>query len=126
MLIQSHSADLATPTGPMRTYVHRPVAEGRFPVILLYSEIVQQTGPIERAARLMAGHGYAVLVPEVFHELNPPGTVLAYDNAGRDKGNADKASKNATAYDDDNRALIAYAQSQDWAADRLGAMGFCR
>ena len=66
MIIQSHIADLPTPTGTMRTYVHRPAGEGRYPVILFYSEIFQQTGPIERAARLMAGHGYAVLVPEVF------------------------------------------------------------
>ncbi len=125
MLVQTHSADLDTPTGLMRTYIHRPQAQGRFPVLLLYSEIFQQTGPIERAARLMAGHGYAVLVPEVFHESNPAGTVLAYDDAGRNKGNADKAGKNATAYDSDNRALVAFAQSQPWAGERMGAMGFC-
>ena len=78
MNIQSHIVDLTTPTGVMRTYVHRPAGEGAYPAILFYSEIFQQTGPIERAARFMAGHGYAVLVPEVFHELNPIGTVLGY------------------------------------------------
>jgi len=63
------------------------------PTILFYSEIFQQTGPIQRAAIYIAGHGYAVLVPEVFHELNPIGTVLGYDDAGRIKGNDDKAAK---------------------------------
>ncbi|MFM6979401.1 MAG: dienelactone hydrolase family protein, partial [Methylophilaceae bacterium] len=63
MNIQSHIVDLNTPSGVMRTYIHRPAGEGRFPAILFYSEIFQQTGPIERAARFMAGHGYAVLVP---------------------------------------------------------------
>lgn len=125
MLIQQHVVDLATPSGAMRTYVHRPVAAGPWPAILFYSEIFQQTGPIERAARWMAGHGYAVLVPEVFHELNPAGTVLAYDGAGRDKGNADKASKSVTAYDADNAALIAWVATQPWYANKLGAMGFC-
>ena len=88
MLIQSDFIDLDTPTGVMRTYIHRPNSNGQFPVILFYSEIFQQTGPIERAAKIIASHGYAVLVPEVFHELNPIGTILEYDNAGREKGRA--------------------------------------
>jgi carboxymethylenebutenolidase len=125
MIIQSHIADLPTATGTMRTYVHRPKAEGKFPSILFYSEIFQQTGPIERAARFMAGHGYAVLVPEVFHELNPIGTVLGYDDAGRDKGNADKSAKDVEGYDTDNRAMIEYIQQQPWASGDIAAMGFC-
>jgi len=123
--VQSHIVDLNTPTGIMRTYVHRPAGDGRFPAILFYSEIFQQTGPIERAARFMAGHGYAVLVPEVFHELNPIGTVLGYDDAGRDKGNADKAAKDVQAYDSDNRVLIDYLKQQAWCTGDIGAMGFC-
>ena len=128
MQIQSYHVDLTTPTGIMRTYVHRPAGDGCYPSILLYSEIFQQTGPIERSARLMAGHGYAVLVPEVFHELNPIGTVLAYDNAGRDKGNADKAAKSVEGYDSDNAAMIAWLQQpaqQIWCNGHIGAMGFC-
>jgi len=125
MNIQSHIVDLPTPTGTMRTYVHRPAGEGRYPAILFYSEIFQQTGPIERAARLMAGHGYAVLVPEVFHELNPIGTVLGYDDAGREKGNADKSAKPVESYDTDNVALIEYVKKQPWSTGEIGAMGFC-
>jgi len=125
MIIQSQHVDLATPTGTMRTYVHRPAGEGRYPAVLFYSEIFQQTGPIERAARFLAGHGYAVLVPEIFHELNPAGTVLAYDNAGRDKGNADKAGKSVEGYDSDNRAMIEWLNAQPWYSGQLGAMGFC-
>jgi carboxymethylenebutenolidase len=109
----------------MRTYVHRPVHSNKIPAILFYSEIFQQTGPIARAAAYMAGHGYAVLVPEVFHELNPIGTVLGYDDAGRDKGNADKAAKDVQGYDTDNRAVIDFLNTQDWYNGNLGAMGFC-
>lgn len=125
MLTQSHFVDLPTPTGVMRTYVHRPTGDKAYPAILFYSEIFQQTGPIERAARLMAGKGYAVLVPEVFHELNPIGTVLGYDDAGRDKGNADKAAKDVQGYDSDNRAMIEYLGKQSWYNGHVGAMGFC-
>ena len=125
MLIQSEVIDLPTPTGVMRVYVHRPAHTNKVPAILFYSEIFQQTGPIERSARFMAGQGYAVLVPEVFHELNPIGTVLGYDDAGRDKGNADKAAKDAQGYDTDNRAMIEWLNKQPWYSGNLGAMGYC-
>ena len=62
MLIQSEFVDLNTPTGIMRTYVHKPVTHKKTPAILFYSEIFQQTGPIERAAKIIAGHGFTVLV----------------------------------------------------------------
>ncbi|QLG89466.1 dienelactone hydrolase family protein [Chitinibacter bivalviorum] len=125
MMIKSEITDLNTATGVMRTYVHRPAEAGQYPTILFYSEIFQQTGPIERAAKIIAGHGYNVLVPEVFHELNPIGTVLAYDDAGRDKGNADKMAKSVEGYDTDNAAMIAWAKQQPWHSGDFGAMGFC-
>ena len=125
MLVHSQGADISTPTGVMRTYIHKPTHNKKVPAILFYSEIFQQTGPIARAAAFMAGHGYAVLVPEVFHELNPIGTVLGYDDAGRDKGNADKAAKDVQGYDTDNRAMIDFLNTQDWYSGNLGAMGFC-
>ena len=46
--------DLATPSGPMRTSIFRPAAPGRYPGLLLYSEIFQVTGPIRRTAALLA------------------------------------------------------------------------
>ncbi|KDO19681.1 hypothetical protein SPRG_14761 [Saprolegnia parasitica CBS 223.65] len=126
MMIVSEHVDLPTPTGVMRTYVHRPTdASTRYPTILLFSEIFQQTGPIERTARYVAGHGYVVLVQEVFHELNPIGTILAYDDAGKDKGNADKSAKLVTTYDSDNAAAIAWAKTQPWCSGAFGSMGFC-
>ena len=125
MLIQSEYVDLNTPTGIMRTYVHKPVTNKKTPAILFYSEIFQQTGPIERAAKIIAGHGFTVLVSEVFHELNPMGTILAYDDAGRDKGNADKSAKDAEGYDTDNQAMIAWIKKQPWFSGHMGAMGFC-
>ena len=108
MTIQEEFVDLATPTGPMRTYVLRPTAGGKYPGIVLYSEIFQMTGPIRRAAAFYAGHGFVVAVPEIYHELEPAGTVLAYDQAGADKGNFDKTAKEISAYDSDARAALDY------------------
>ena len=44
-------------------------------------------GPIHRMAKLVAGHGFLVVVPEIFHDLETPGPVLAYDKAGTARGN---------------------------------------
>lgn len=117
--------DLPTPTGPMRTYLFRPAAEGRFPGLVLFSEIFQATGPIRRTAAFFAGHGYIVAVPEVYHELEAAGTVLAYDQAGADKGNADKYGKELSSYDSDTRAVLDHLRSRDDCTGRLGAIGIC-
>lgn len=125
MLIQNHTVDLTTATGTMRTYVYRPLAAGNYPAILFYSEIFQQTGPIRRSAQIMAGHGFIVLVPEVFHELNEIGTVLGYDDAGRDKGNQDKFAKPLEDHDTDTAAMVDYIATLPYANGKIGSMGFC-
>jgi carboxymethylenebutenolidase len=127
MIITDHEhADLATPFGTMRTYVFRPVAAGRYPGIVLFSEIFQVTGPIRRTAALLAGHGYVVAVPEVFHELEAePGVVLAYDDAGAERGNAHKVAKELASYDADARAALDFLAGHDACSGRLGVIGIC-
>lgn len=125
MITQHHFEDLQTPTGPMRTYIYRPVADGQWPCIIFYSEIFQQTAPIARAANILAGHGFVVLVPEVFHELNLIGTVLGYDDAGKDKGNNDKWAKPLEDHDADTQVMIDFAKAQKYCTGFVGAMGVC-
>ncbi len=125
MVLQEEQTELTTPTGSMRTYVYRPVARGRYPGIVLFSEIFQRTGPIKRTAAFMAGHGFVVAVPEIFHELEPAGAELAYDQAGADKGNADKVGKPVSAYDADARAALAFLEASSHCTGKLGAMGIC-
>jgi carboxymethylenebutenolidase len=118
--------DVPTSNGPMRTYFFRPTVEStQFPGIILYSEIFQMTGPIRRFATFLAGHGYLVAVPEVYHELEPAGTVLAYDQAGSDKGNYDKYAKELAAYDDDSRSLLGHMARMPECNGRLGVVGIC-
>lgn len=125
MQIRQHNEDLPTATGTMRCYVYRPVTAGKYPAIVFYSEIFQHTGPISRSAALMASHGFVVIVPEVFHELNPIGTVLGYDDAGKDKGNNDKWQKPLVNYDSDLVAIIGYCQTAAFCSGTVGAMGVC-
>lgn len=125
MLVIQETQDIVTPSGPMRTYIYRPEAQGQFPSIIFYSEIFQQTAPIARAANILASHGFVVLVPEVFHELNPIGTVLAYDESGKDKGNADKFTKPLEHHDSDTQALVDFALQQTYCTGKIGSMGVC-
>ena len=117
--------DLATPSGPMRTYLFRPTAPGKYPGILLYSEIFQVTAPIRRTAALLAGHGLVVAVPEIYHEFEPAGAVLAYDQAGADRGNVLKTTKPLAAYDADARAALAFLRGYEHCTGKLGVMGIC-
>ena len=86
MIIQNETQDVdVTGSGPMRLHLFRPVLPGRYPGVLFYSEIYQVTDPIRRLAAFFAGHGFCVAVPEVYHEDEPPGTVLRYDQPGTDR-----------------------------------------
>lgn len=125
MITQQHSCQIQTPTGTMRAQIYRPVMDGQFPSIIFYSEIFQITAPIARSANLMAGLGYVVIVPEVFHELNPMGTVLGYDDAGKEKGNNDKWTKPLESHDSDTQALIDFLRQQPYCTQHVGAMGVC-
>ena len=117
--------DLSTPTRPMR--VHRFIPqEGIWPAVILYSEIYQMTGPISRLAARLACEGFEVLVPEVYHEYEAPGTLLRYDKEGTDRGNFLKFEKPVPSFDCDSKALIDSLLNRPencWKG--VGTIGFC-
>jgi carboxymethylenebutenolidase len=128
MIIRSdETADIEVPgaAGQMRLHLFRPAVPGRFPGIVFYSEIYQVTAPIGRLAALMAGQGYLVAVPEVYHEYEPLGTVLHYDQAGTDRGNALKFTKPVAAFDADSTATLAFLGRHEACSGRLATMGVC-
>lgn len=124
-IIDNQHVDLPTPTGPMRTHIFRPAGGGRYPAVILYSEIFQLTGPVRRTAAWLAGNGYLVAAPEVYHELEPAGTVLSYTPEGSERGNAHKVAKDLTAYDSDAATLIAWLQAHPHGSGTVGAAGMC-
>ncbi len=125
MVIKESLVDLSTAAGMMRAQVFRPAAPGKYPGLVLFSEIFQITGPIQRSARFMAGHGYIVVVPEIFHEFEPMDTPLPYTQEGTDKGNRYKIEKELGSYDSDARAAIDYLTALPECTGRLGCIGFC-
>lgn len=112
-------------SGSMRMHFFRPAEPGRFPGVLLFSEIYQVTAPIRRLAATIAGHGFVVGVPEVYHEYEPAGTVLNYDARGTDRGNTLKFTKPVAAHDADARVGLTALQEHSACDGRLGTFGVC-
>ena len=127
MIIRSdETADIPVgTTGPMRLHLFRPAVPGRFPGVVFFSEIYQVSDPIRRLAALVAGQGYVVAVPEVYHEYEPLGTVLRYDAPGTDRGNALKTTKPIAAFDADAAAALAYLRQHEASTGRLATLGVC-
>src|SRR6266404_6206528 len=99
IVIDDEQVELSTSYGPMRPHIARPAPPGKYPGIVFFTEIFQVTGPIRRTAAMVAGHGYIVAIPEIYHEFEAAGTVLAYDQAGSDRGNALKTTKELASFD---------------------------
>jgi carboxymethylenebutenolidase len=129
MLVTAETRDIDTPAGPMRTYLYWPHEPGRpprrWPGVPLYSEIFQQTEPIRRLAVQLASHGFVVAVPEVYHSELPAGTVLGYDDPGKERGNALKWAIPLATFDADARALLRALEADPGCDGRLGVMGVC-
>jgi carboxymethylenebutenolidase len=109
----------------MRVHLFVPQGGAQHPGVIFYSEIFQVTAPIRRMAAWLGGHGYLVAVPEVYHEFEPPGTVLAYDQAGSDRGNALKYTKELASYDEDAGIVAEYLAAHASCTGKVSSLGVC-
>ena len=115
MLVKQSYKDVPTTAngvkGTIRIYVIEPnvpeYPEAKFPGCTLpfndhssrqrlmsgvvFSEIYQVTGPVERFASNIASEGYVVALPSSFHEFEGP-EAIPYDTDGTDRGNKYKVS----------------------------------
>lgn len=103
-------------------FLNRPVEAGRHPGLVLFSEIFQVMAPIRRTTAILAGHGFVVAVSEVYHELEPAGTVLPYDTVGTEQGNAHKVTKTFASYDTDTLAALNLLKAHPACMGELGTL----
>src|SRR5918912_2309909 len=126
MVITTDYAEVEVGGSPMRTLVCAPRAGGKYPGVLCYSDIFQLTGPTVRACARLAGYGFVVAAPEIYHRLEPPGTAIPFDDAGRARGLEDAAKTPVADFDADCRAALDYlAKHPSVASRKIGAGGFC-
>src|SRR3954464_12399696 len=126
MIFTTDSVDVTVDGSPMRMLVAAPRAEGRYPAVLCYSDIFQLTGPMVRVCARLAGYGFVVAAPEIYHRREPPGTVIPFDDEGRTRGLEDATSTPVSDFDADARAALDHLAAHARVGEgRLGAAGFC-
>ena len=103
-----------------------PKPEGKYPGIWCYSDIFQLTPPLLRFCVRLAGYGFVAAAPEIYCRIEPPGTVIPFDDAGRTRGQQDAAKTPVAHFDADCRAGLDWlARHPQVAAGKIGVTGFC-
>ncbi|MGK7915111.1 MAG: dienelactone hydrolase family protein [Prochloraceae cyanobacterium] len=126
MQIKKRNIGLIVDDSLMRVYVAEPEAQGQYPGILFYSDIYQLGRPITLLADRLAGYGYVVAAPEIFHRLEPLGAVIEPNDLGRMRGNDDARRTALAEYDADGLAVLKWLQAENSVASgKLGTLGFC-
>lgn len=126
MIVETFYADIPTDLNAMRAFVAAPRAEGHYPAIWCYSDIFQLTGPMLRFCVRLAGYGFVAVAPEIYHRIEPPGTVIPFDDGGRARGLEDAAKTPVADFDKSCRAGLDWlSKHPKTAPGKLGATGFC-
>jgi carboxymethylenebutenolidase len=109
----------------MPAYVAKPEGQGKWPGVLLFMEIFGINRHIRSVADRVAGEGYVVIAPDVFHR-SAPGIELGYDAEGLQKGIGLMTQVKASeAIADITAAKKALESRADVGGKGVGAMGFC-
>ncbi|HKA18550.1 MAG TPA: dienelactone hydrolase family protein [Blastocatellia bacterium] len=126
MVISAEYVDIAAEGGAMRMFVAAPKQVGRYPGILFYSDIFQLTGTMIRSTMRLAGYGFVVAAPEIYHRIEPAGTAIPFDDEGRTRGLAGAAQTAVAEFDSDCRSVLDYLGAHPKVdKGKLGAGGFC-
>lgn len=126
MIVTANYETVQSRGAALRTFVAAPQSAGAYPGILCYSDIFQLTGPMLRACARLAGYGFVAAAPEIYGRIEPPGTVIPFDDAGRTRGMGDAAKMPVSHFDEDARSVLDWLTTHPKVAKtKLGAMGFC-
>jgi carboxymethylenebutenolidase len=113
-----------SPGGEIRTVVIGPVGGGRYPGMLLYTDIFQLTESTLRTARRLASAGFVVVVPEIYPHGALAGVALEFDDAGKQAGQAGAAATTTAQFDADRIAVLDHMHHRDDVGD-VFVVGFC-
>jgi dienelactone hydrolase len=122
METSSSTVQITTPDGAMSGFLARPVADGKYPAVLVIIEAFGLNDHIRGVASRIAAEGYVALAPDVYYRQ--PNAVVGYDQL------PDAIRLMTTLRDDaivsDISAAASYLQAQPFVrADRIGITGFC-
>jgi carboxymethylenebutenolidase len=126
MVISQEYIEVPVGDRAMRAFVASPREPGRYRGVVFYSDIFQLTDSTLRWCVRLAGYGFVVAAPEIYHRIEPAGTVLEFDDEGKRRGQADADATPVADFDDDIRAALDWLEADDRVADcGLGSTGHC-
>ena len=126
MVASREYVDVPVDGRSMRTFLAAPRATGPHPGVVFYSDIFQLTEPTLRWCVRLAGYGFVVAAPEIYHRREPPGTVLEFDDEGKARGQHDAEQTPVADFDADIRAALDYLGAHPAVAGApLAAAGHC-
>lgn len=123
-VMQSSMTTIEAGGSPMPMYVTRPDGEAKLPAVIIIQEIFGITAEMKKNADLLAGQGYVVVIPAMYHRADP-NFAAGYDEAGVNKG---RDVAKTTTHDDmraDLAAVIVWIKAQPFASGAIGTWGFC-
>lgn len=119
-LVQS-TVRIKAPDREIPAFIARPARSGRFPAVVLVSEIFGLHEYIRDTARRLAKAGYVVIAPDFFVRAGDPSATE--DRTAIMKMVATATDAQVTG---DVAAAVAYLKAQPFAdAKRMGVTGFC-
>jgi carboxymethylenebutenolidase len=122
MVVSRDYIDIPVGERAMRTFVAAPRTGGPHPAVVFYTDIFQLTESSLRWAVRLAGYGFLVAVPEIYHRIEAAGTVLGFDDEGKQRGQADAEATTVADFDEDVRAALNHLEP---SASALAAAGHC-
>ena len=126
MVVSREYAEIAVDGRAMRAFVAAPRAPGPHPGVIFYSDIFQLTEPTLRWCVRLAAYGFVVAAPEIYHRIEPPGTVLGFDDEGKVRGQRDAERTPVADFDADIRAALDHLAGHPAVAGApVGAAGHC-
>ncbi|HEY7224558.1 MAG TPA: dienelactone hydrolase family protein [Micromonosporaceae bacterium] len=124
------TVEIRTVEGTCPAHVFTPELAGPHPGAILYMDGLGMRPTIQAMGQRLAGHGYVVLVPDMFYRAGPyapldPKAVFASGNVTKEIGHLFGSTDNHRAAQDSAAFLDYLGSRADVAGDRVGVTGYC-
>ena len=126
MVVTREYVDVPVGERAMRSFVAAPAEPGPWPGVAFYTDIFQLTESSLRWVVRLAGYGFVVIAPEIYHRIEPAGVVLGFDDEGKRRGQADAEATPVADFDADVSAALDWLAADARVADAaLAVAGHC-
>ena len=122
---------IKTSDGEADAALYRPEGKGKWPAVLLWTDVAALRPTFREMGRRLAGEGYVVLVPNVYYRSKRAPVISAGFDFNKPEDRAMLLAMRATltpeAVDRDAAAYVAFldAQPQTNRKKKIGTQGYC-